>query len=244
MAAFEAAVQAGSRMMELDVTLCRDGEVVVIHDHTVDRTTNGSGLVREFTCRELKQLDAGSWFHEQFFGERIPTLAEVLDAFGHRIWINIEIKAEADRSRSVGEGLEKKVIQMVGQRRLRDRVLISSFDETALQAVVRIHGHPVIALLSEETPDDTWLKRCRDLGVFSFHPKFDTLRIETLERWRAENIRVLAWNVRSERDVDAGLQMGIDGMFVDDPPMAFSRIRKPAHGADVPVSEDEAARRR
>lgn len=230
MAAFEAAVQAGSRMIELDVTLSKDGEVVVIHDATVDRTTDGNGWVKALTCRELKQLDAGTWFHPHFANQRIPTLAEVLDAFGSRILINIEIKAEEAPFSAAGVGIEKKVVRMVRQRHLAERVLISSFDETALEAVVRIEGHPAVALLSEEAPDETWLRRCKALGVFSFHPKFGDVTSEIVEQWQAERIWVLTWNVRSKKDVTACLRMKVDGMFVDDPLMAASRSRPTAPG--------------
>ena len=109
MASFEAAVQAGAHMIELDVTLSRDEEVVVIHDDTVDRTSDGSGPVRAFTLRELKQLDAGRWFQPRFSGEKIPALKEVLAAFKDRIWINIEIKPQDPLSNVPAGRIEEKV---------------------------------------------------------------------------------------------------------------------------------------
>jgi glycerophosphoryl diester phosphodiesterase len=92
--AFRAAVKAGAHMVEFDVWLTKDNEMVVIHDATVDRTTNGKGKVSGFMLSEIKKLDAGSWKAPEFTDERIPTLEEVLNVMPHNIWLNIHIKGE------------------------------------------------------------------------------------------------------------------------------------------------------
>ncbi len=92
--AFRAAVNAGAHMIEFDVALTKDDEIVVIHDATVDRTTNGSGRVADFTFEEIRQLDAGSWKSPIFQGERIPTLEEVLEIMPVNIWLNIHLKGD------------------------------------------------------------------------------------------------------------------------------------------------------
>jgi glycerophosphoryl diester phosphodiesterase len=88
-------MDAGAQMIELDVTLSRDRQLVVIHDETVDRTTNGAGLVKDLTLSELTRLDAGSWFDPEFANERLPTLAQVLETVRGQLMVNIEIKPEA-----------------------------------------------------------------------------------------------------------------------------------------------------
>ena len=96
--AFQAALDAGVQMIELDVALSRDRKLVVIHDATLERTTNGEGAVSDHTLAQLKQLDAGGWFHPRFAGEHLPELSEVLDLADGQVLINIEIKPHAYES--------------------------------------------------------------------------------------------------------------------------------------------------
>ena len=91
-ASFNLALEMGVNAVETDVHLSKDGEVVLIHDHTVDRTTDGRGFVKDMTLRELKQLDAGSWYDTRFAGQRIPTLTELLEWARGRVGVAIEIK--------------------------------------------------------------------------------------------------------------------------------------------------------
>ena len=96
-ASFDLAVEQGADAIELDAKLSADGKVMVIHDQTVDRTTNGKGKVNQLTHQELKQLDAGSFFDPRFSGERIPTLDEVFESVGRKIFINVELTNYASR---------------------------------------------------------------------------------------------------------------------------------------------------
>src|SRR6266545_5505015 len=91
MASFELALAHGADAIELDVKLSSDGYVVVHHDDTVDRTTDGTGRIKNLTLAELKKLDAGSFLSEKFKGEKIPTLEEVFEAVGKRTFINVEL---------------------------------------------------------------------------------------------------------------------------------------------------------
>ena len=127
LAAFEKAIEVGADMFELDVLLSRDGRVVVIHDDTLDRTTDGEGKVAAFTLAEIKKLDAGSWFSAEFAGERIPTLEEALRLAKGRILVNVEIKTEA-----VGHGVVAKALEIIDELDMKDTVVISSFNPTAL----------------------------------------------------------------------------------------------------------------
>ena len=106
--AFREAVKAGAHMIEFDVQLTKDNELVVMHDPTVDRTTNGTGKIAELTLKEIKQLDAGSWKSPEFEGEGIPTLYETLSVMPHNIWLNIHIKGEGDIPGLVAEILKKE----------------------------------------------------------------------------------------------------------------------------------------
>lgn len=146
-AAFQVAFELGADGIELDVTLTRDGVPVVIHDDTVDRTTDGSGAVAQMTLTEIRSLDAGSWYNAQFRGERIPTLADVLQAFGRRGVINIELKG----SELKGDGLEAAVIQAVESAGLQQSVILSSFNPIRLWRAARISPQIERGLLYTDT---------------------------------------------------------------------------------------------
>lgn len=103
LAAFRKAIQLGAHMIECDVQLSKDNEMVIMHDATVDRTTNGTGRVSDLTLEELKSLDAGSWHHPQFAGERIPTLHEVLEIMPRNVWLNLHLKNSTELGRMVTE---------------------------------------------------------------------------------------------------------------------------------------------
>jgi glycerophosphoryl diester phosphodiesterase len=124
MAAFEKALALGADGIELDVQLSADGVPVVIHDFTVDDTTDGSGKVARMTLAQLEQLDAGSYFDPAFAGERIPTLEKVLEVMGNRLLLNIELKGFS----LFDKGLERAVIGLIEQHALRSRVFLSSFN--------------------------------------------------------------------------------------------------------------------
>ncbi len=100
LAAFRAAVDAGAHMIEFDVQLTKDNKMVVIHDGTVDRTTDGTGKVSELTFDEIRNLDAGSWKSPEFAGEKIPTLDETLSVMPYNIWLNVHINGEKDKNRA------------------------------------------------------------------------------------------------------------------------------------------------
>jgi glycerophosphoryl diester phosphodiesterase len=130
LAALAAALDAGADMIEVDVARSADGELVLIHDEALERTTNGRGLVAARTLAELRRLDAGSWFDPRFAGERLPTLAEALELV--RAWapINLEIKPEAVSRADAG--VETLLLATVRDFGLQEEVLVSSFHPLAL----------------------------------------------------------------------------------------------------------------
>src|SRR5690606_38697099 len=127
------AIDQGADAIELDAKLSADGEVVVIHDQTVNRTTTGSGRVGEMTLKELRALDAGSFFDITFQGEKIPTLNEVFALVGKRIPINVELTNYA----SLTDDLPDKVAALVRRHNLTRQVLFSSFNPLALLRIRR-----------------------------------------------------------------------------------------------------------
>jgi len=107
-AAFEEAVRLGTQMVEFDVRMTKDNKLIIMHDNSVDRTTNGTGLVEELTWNEIKILDAGEWKSKNFKGEKVPLFDEALDVFPKNIWLNIHLKGNEELGRAVAEVLLSK----------------------------------------------------------------------------------------------------------------------------------------
>ena len=127
LAAFRKAIEAGSDMIELDIQLSKDGKIVVIHDETLERTTDGQGRVADRTFPEIRKLDAGSWFGSQFSGEKIPTLQEVLELAKGKVLVNIEIKNPAHGQYPITE-LADQGLEAVKKAGMLNRVIFSSFN--------------------------------------------------------------------------------------------------------------------
>jgi glycerophosphoryl diester phosphodiesterase len=143
LAAFRRALELGADGFELDVTLSADGVPVVIHDDTVDRTTDGSGAVARLTLAQLKQLSAGKKFGPEFAGEHVPTLAEVFAAFSQPAIINVELK----RDPSPGRELAAKVVALIHEHQVARRVILSSFYYDNLQRIKQLDAALPVGLL-------------------------------------------------------------------------------------------------
>lgn len=217
LAAFKGAVDAGARMIELDVSLSRDRQLVVIHDDTVDRTTNGRGAVMTLTMEQLGRLDAGSWFDPQFAGERLPTLFQVLDAAKGRLLVNIEIKPEAVDPESPADAVERQVLALVHDKQMVDDVLVSSFDWRVLATLRRLDATIAIGLLTEVPADDHLLAWIERVKAFSWHPDYRVLTRSQVNTLHGLGARVFPYAVNGRIDTQAMLAMGVDGMIVDDP---------------------------
>lgn len=136
LSAFKAVANIPIYGVEFDVHLTKDGEMVIIHDERIDRTSNGKGYGKDMTLEELRQYDFGSWFDKKFEGEKIPTLSEVLDIFANTKHIlNIEIKSDIIPY----EGLLEKVLDLIKNIGLEKRVVISSFDHEVIQKLAKVN---------------------------------------------------------------------------------------------------------
>ena len=218
--AFQAAMDAGAQMIELDVTLSRDRRLLVIHDATLDRTTNGHGPVHDYTLEELKQLDAGSWFHADFTGERLPELGEVLDLAKGRVITNIEIKSNAYESHHPPDAIEKQVVALIKQKKLQDSALISSFNIDILSQIACLEDPPAIALISKSPADTRTVELCTRLNMFSWHPDHQVVKQRQVKKMHAAGIKVFPYNVDTFEDFAAMKKMKVDGVITDDPRMA------------------------
>ena len=218
LASFELALRQGADAIELDAKLTADGQVVVIHDQTVDRTTGQHGEVRALTLADLKKLDAGSHFDVAFRGEPIPTLEEVFDAVGKRTFINVELTNYA----SVTDSLPEKVAELIRRHKLSGRVFFSSFNPIALYRARRLLPEVPIGLLalggSKGSLARSFLGRL--LAYQSLHPWVGDVTPELVKSTHKHGCKMLVWTVNQVEDMRQLFQMGVDGIFTDDPVLA------------------------
>ncbi len=153
---FELALEQGADGVELDTHLTKDRHLIVLHDFTVDHTTNGHGYARDMTLAEIKALDAGSYFEAKFAGTRIPTLDEVFEAIGQRTFINVEIKSETVDT----DGVEQAVADCILRHDMSKRVIVSSFNPLALQRFRSIL--PAVPIGYLYSPDWTFYAQVMD----------------------------------------------------------------------------------
>ncbi|MBI9083208.1 MAG: hypothetical protein JEZ11_06380 [Desulfobacterales bacterium] len=218
LAAFAAALDAGAEMVELDVTLTRDRHLVVIHDDTLDRTTDGRGEVAALTLSELGQLDAGFWFDPAFSGERIPTLDEVLALARGRAQVNIEIKVSAFEPEAPTDAVERQAVVAARRYAMVDAVVISSFEPRILRRLAALAGAvPRLAVLTETPFAQSDLDLCRELNAWSLNPGWSFVTQAMVTAAHRDGIRVLPYTVNDLDLAKALLNMGVDGFFTDDP---------------------------
>lgn len=208
-AAFDLAVQMGVRHIELDIHETADGQAVVIHDNTLDRTTSGTGPVSHCSLVELKELDAGSWFSPRFANERIPAFAEILERYGRKLHLHVEIKGGRERfcSRVVD------AIRMFGAER---HVTITSFNAAYL-AEVRCYAPDLSTGWLVHEVSDGIVQTARQMGIKQLCPNASSLHAEIVTRLHKEGFIVRAYGVKSEDVMRAVVHSGADGMTVNFP---------------------------
>jgi len=217
LAAFRRAAEVGADGVELDVHLSADGVPVVIHDATVDRTTDGTGRVADLPLAALKELDAGSWFDPAFAGERIPTLEEVLETIGGSLLINVELKAMP----GARPGLEAAVIGLVRRYGLEDRVLLSSFNPFSLRRARQLAPDLPIGFLY----DASGLSRLARLVTAAMvrlraealHPHYRLATPALVRRAHRRGRRVVVWTVNEPDTMRQMVEMGVDAIITDHP---------------------------
>lgn len=217
MAAFRAAFDFGDAAIELDVTLSSDGELIVIHDDSVDRTTNGTGVVSDMSLLQLKDLDAGSWFHPRFSNERLPLLSEVLNEARGRALVNIEIKHSAWRE-NAGEGIELPVLELVKKKDMIDGVLISGFDWRSLSRI-RVYDRDISlgVLAASGWNPEAVAEFAAEIAAFSIHPDKADLLDGMPEMYRKFAGFVYPYTVGDAAAGESLTEKGADGFFADLP---------------------------
>ncbi len=228
LAAFELALQQGAPAIELDVKLSADGHAVVIHDPTVDRTTNGKGKVARLSLAELRALDAGSFFSEKYRGEKIPTLEEVFDLVGKRALINIELTNYT----TPRDSLVEEVCRLVREHHMEENVLFSSFLPRNLHQAAILLPEVPRGLLALEGWKGLWMRSFQFFfgNYQALHPYVSDVTPQQIASVHRIGRRVHVWTVNDAEWIRRLLKWGADGIFTDDPPLAL-RIAAEFHRA-------------
>jgi len=210
-AAFERAVQLGAGFIETDLHLTRDARFVAIHDATLDRTTNGTGAVRDHTLAELQQLDAGMWYDRQFMDQRIPTLDEILEfASKQDVVFYLEFKYES------AWGMHHALVGALGKPENAARTIVISFDPSTLASVRRLGPAIMIGLLVEDLAGDP-VKSALDVGARQLCPRADLVTPELVERAHRADLHVVTWTINDADQMRAAMDAGVDGIMTDLP---------------------------
>lgn len=212
MASFRRAVEMGATFIETDLRLSHDARFVAIHDATLDRTTNGRGLVRDFTLDQLRELDAGSWFGPDFAGEKIPTIEDIL-AFAREadVVFYLEIKPDA-AAWGVHHGLAT-ALRAAGEAA---RTVVISFDPRVLENLRRLDATQLTGFLYElplENPIEIALR----VGARQLAPRADLVTPELIRDAREADLQVITWTVDEPEQMRALAGVGVNGIITNYP---------------------------
>jgi glycerophosphoryl diester phosphodiesterase len=215
--AYRAAIELGADGIECDVQLTRDGRLAMMHDLTVDRTTDGHGPVAGLDWAELARLDAGSWFRSGFTDCRVPSLEETIElAVTSGIVLCVEVKGDAVEALRTAAA----VAGLVRERDLVDQVFISSFDHAALAVARDVLGRPLLApeRLPEAGPPDApaAVVQATGLGATVLQHRWEDLTREVVDALHGAGVAVWSWPIDSLESVGRSVAAGADGVIGDD----------------------------
>lgn len=219
---FAHARRIGVQAFELDVQLSADEQLVVVHDPTVDRTTNGTGPVSELSAAELAQLDARGSFPDWPEPAGIPQLADVLDLYANQVRLAIEIKTDTpERLERVGA----LVVHAIEQYQLRESVVVSSFDPVALEIVGQLAPSVTRAFIGAfDAPH--FLESAIRLACGQIDVQLSTGSPDVVREAHGRGMRVIGWLGNTQEDLEALLAWGVDGCTSDYPTRALAFFRE------------------
>ena len=222
LAAFQAAARLPIHGVELDVHLTADQELVVIHDEKINRTSNGKGYVKDMTLQQLRAFDYGSWFNEEFAGEVIPTLRQVLEVFsGTHHQINIELKSDV----FVYPGLEILVLREIEASKMMERVIISSFDHEAVQRVALLAPYVETAALFSTIVLDVQ-SYVATIPANAIHVSYHAAKRKPVREAIEAGAVVRVYTVNDMEKLSVLQELGVDAIFTDEPVKMLSALGK------------------
>ena len=223
--AFQKALELGADGLETDVHVTLDGELVLCHDYTVDKTSDGQGFISKMTFSELRSLDFGAVFSEKFKGTTLPSLDEFLELSKSGLLriMNIELKSPKE----IGSDIVRKTLRKVSQYGIMDKLLISSFDTALLSEVKKAEPSCKTALLYPSMRQfvpyylHTPIRLAQKLGVDAVHPHYTHISAAVVRAFHELGIRVNPWTVNTPAQIRKMLRCGVDGIITDRPDTAL-----------------------
>jgi glycerophosphoryl diester phosphodiesterase len=204
----QTAIDLGVDQVEIDVHLTKDNHLVVIHDATVDRTTDGEGAIADLTLQELKQLDAGK-------GERIPTLQEVIELVHGKVILQIELK---------GPGTAEPVIRAIAQNGIEGQVVVTSFVHDRLRETGRLNPNLSLGALWSKPPDNS-CEQALDIGAEAIHIQHQNITADLVREAHAHGLKIRAWNPDTVEEIQRVIDLGVDAVGSNRPDLLVQLCR-------------------
>lgn len=216
LAALDLAVKQGAHGVEFDVQLTKDEELVVCHDWTVDRTTDGTGAIQDLSLSEIKKLDAGAWFSADFKGEKIPTFEEVLALLPETFELNVEVKRQLTDQRNI----EQKLVETLERYKRINTVSVSSFNHSVIERVAKLNKTIKIGKLHDDPAIDIekYIKQNK-LNIYSQNLHQDYVIKALVDRLHMEGWKVFVWTVNDLDKAKALKTAGVDVIITNYPDM-------------------------
>ena len=222
MVAFKKALDMGSHGLETDVQMTKDGVLILCHDETVDRTTHGKGFIKDFTLEELRKLDAGIKFSEEFKGERIPTLEELLQLIsGQDIILNLELKSGP----IFYPDIEAKVLEMLYKYNYIDNSVISSFNHYSLVEVRKLDSDIKIGVLYMAGLYEPW-KYAKDLGANAIHPYLYSVAPEIVLGAKLNGVPIAVFTVDEPSMIRKFVSADVEQIITNYPDVALKILKE------------------
>lgn len=220
LASFEEAIRRGADAIELDAQLSQDGQIVVMHDSSVERTTNGEGLVRDMPWKKLKTLDAGGWYGEEFAGQYIPSLRDVILRFRNRrtarrqpVGLVIELKTVP----GLGGSLADAVVALLQEEQFVDRTAVISFDAVALEEVHAADKHVPTGLLYSEEKGESPLHQAQRIGAHALFPRKTCVTARGVVTAHKAGLAVGVWTANTANEMKRLIACGVDAIATNFP---------------------------
>ena len=211
-AAFKQAIKDQADGIELDVHLTADNHVIVIHDPTIDRTSNNKGFIKDYKLKELKKQDFGSYFDDKFKGEKILTLTETLEIIKNINLINIEIK----KGYNINQGIEKEVLKSIEKTNLKNEIIISSFNHDSLKMLKDMKNDIKIAPLLYARLHKPW-EYAINLDAEYLHLYYKLVNKDIIDKCHQHGIKINVFTVDDKYDLNKMIEYNVDGIITNYP---------------------------
>ncbi|HSR04056.1 MAG TPA: glycerophosphodiester phosphodiesterase [Proteiniclasticum sp.] len=222
MSAFRSAIDLGVHGIETDVHLTKDGELVITHDEEISRVSDGKGMIKDLTYKELLAFDFGSWKGEEYKGEKIVKLTQLLDLLENQeIMLNIEIKMGF----LLYPGIEEKLLEVLTERGFLHRIIFSSFNHYSLAKLKSLNPDALVAPLYQSGLYEPY-NYALTFGASFIHPYYMAMDRSIVEESHKKNIKVNLWTVNDTDKVSYYKDLGIDGLITDYPEELLTKLKE------------------